>query len=157
MRNEFISQFRHIWRMLEKFVNDFSDESWHNTGYKLTTPGRLAFHILQSTKYYINDTTPFVSINGNSIESDCPKLEENELPSRKDIVHMIHSVKFNTEEWIQEIDFKSENNDFRWTGNTMQSVVLYLIRHSQFHIGEISALLNEQKKGEAPDHFADTL
>lgn len=157
MRDEYIDQFRHFWRMFEEIIDDFDNKSWFQSGFALTTPARLAFHILQSTKYYINDRSQIELKTGKSIDADCSKLDDNDLPFKEDIILNIPSIKQKTDEWLQNIDFDSKNIQFNWTGKTMMSVALFLIRHSQFHMGEINALLNEYKKGNAEDHFAETL
>ncbi|MBF9017940.1 MULTISPECIES: DinB family protein [unclassified Oceanispirochaeta] len=157
MREEYINQFRHFWRMFEKIVSDFDAHTWIHSGFALTTPALVAFHILQSTKYYSGDSSPFVYESGRSIATDSGKLETRDLPSKEDIIYMMQSVKSNTEKWLRNIKFEADNNDYKWTGLTRLSVVLFLIRHSQFHLGEINALLNEYKNGKAEDHYANTV
>jgi hypothetical protein len=39
----------------------------------------------------------------------------------------------------------------------MESVVIFIIRHSYFHLGELNALLNEYKEGKAKDNFAKNI
>lgn len=59
--------------------------------------------------------------------------------------------------WINNINFDSRNDKFPWTGDSAVSVVLFVLRHSQYHLGEMNALLNEQLKGNSEDNFANQL
>ena len=70
---------------------------------------------------------------------------------------MINSITEKTEHWLHSIDFLEDNKEFPWTGKTKLSVVLFLLKHSQYHLGEINALLNEDKSGKALDYFAYSL
>ena len=89
MQNEFISQYAHTWRVFTRLVNDFDDESWLHTGRDATTPARLSFHILKSTKYYLGDLSEMKFISGKSFEMNGQTAVEDELPSRDDILQGI--------------------------------------------------------------------
>lgn len=85
------------------------------------------------------------------------ELEQEDLPAKEDIKYIMDFLKSKTKEWLFEIDFNAENENFEWTGKTMGSVILFLIRHSQYHLGEINSLLNEYQRGSTEDYFANTL
>jgi hypothetical protein len=55
------------------------------------------------------------------------------------------------------MDLHSENRAFEWAGETKLGVVLFLLRHSLYHIGELSSLLNESKNGDVEDHYVKAL
>ena len=61
MKNEFISQYNHTWNVLEGIVDDFDDDAWTNLGHEYIVPARLAYHILRSTQYYIEDNSVITS------------------------------------------------------------------------------------------------
>jgi hypothetical protein len=157
MRDEYINQFGHLWKTFKCIINDFDNKSWIQLGFGLTTPSRTAFHIIQSTKYYIQDFTPIIYKTGKSFEADTGMLKKEELPTKEDIIFIINTLKVKTEKWLLDIDFSAKNEGFEWTGKTMLSVILFLLRHSQFHLGEINSLLNEHLKGKAEDHWVNTL
>ena len=156
LKQDFINQFRHFWKTFEKIVLDFNKLSWIQSGFGLTTPAKTAYHIIKSTKYYIADQSPIVYQSGKSMTVNRNKIDISELPSIDDIVFLIPLIKENTEKWLLNINLEAENNIYIWTGKTMFSVVLFLLRHSQYHLGEMNALLNEYKKGKAEDHFVKT-
>jgi hypothetical protein len=55
------------------------------------------------------------------------------------------------------MDFGAENRSFDWAGETKLGVVIFLLRHNLYHIGELSSLLNESRNGEAEDHWVKAL
>jgi hypothetical protein len=89
MKNEFISQYAHTWRVFSALVNDFDNEAWLTTGRDATTPARLSFHILKATKFYIEDQSETNFRSGKKFDMDSVQAKEDELPSRKDILESI--------------------------------------------------------------------
>lgn len=157
MKPEFIEQYGHTWRVFEEIVKNFDKDAWLHTGRGTTTPVRLAFHILQGVKYYIEDPTPMIFASGKTFKRDWQTAQEEELPSQKDILACIDELKGKTEGWLSEMDFDSENRSFEWAGATKLGVVLFLLRHSVYHIGELSSLLNESRNGDIEDIYVKAL
>jgi hypothetical protein len=157
MKTEFISQYAHTWRVFERLVNDFDNDAWVHTGRKTITPVRLAFHILKAVKYYLEDPSASLFESGKSFDDDCETTKEEDLPSQNDILACIKEFKVKTENWLSEMDFNSTNRAFEWAGETKLGVVIFLLRHSIYHLGELSSLLNESKNGDAEDNYVKAL
>ena len=157
MNNELISQYAHIWRVFERLVDDFDDVAWIHTGRKATTPARLSFHILKATKYYLEDMSAVEFASGKSFEANCETAREEALPSRNDVILCIRDFAKKTENWIAEMDLDSVNQAFEWAGKTKLGVVIFLLKHSVYHLGELSSLLNESRNGEAEDNYVKAL
>lgn len=157
MQNEIINQYSHTWRVFVRLVKDFDDESWLHTGRKAMTPARLSFHMLKSTKYYISDQTEIHFASGKAFDVNCSAVEESDLPSRNDVIACIDYFSNKTTQWLAEIDFSSPNEAFPWAGKTKAGVVLFMLRHFLYHLGELSCLLNESLNGEAEDNYVKAL
>ena len=157
MQNEFVSQYSHTWRVFNRLVNDFDDEAWIHTGRNTTTPVRLSFHILKATKYYIEDQSETKFISGKAFNIDCATAEEDDLPSKNDILTSIDHLSKKTEKWLTKIDYFSTNETFPWAGKTKLGVVIFLLRHSIYHLGELSSLLNESRNGNVADNYVKAL
>jgi hypothetical protein len=158
MQNEFVSQYSHTWRVFARLVNDFDDETWMHTGRNVTTPVRLSFHILKATKYYIEDLSEVTFISGKAFDPiNCETAKENELPSRNDVLSCIDNFSAKTEKWLLEIDYVATNKTFPWAGKTKLAVVIFLLRHSLYHLGELSSLLNESRNGNVDDNYVKAL
>ena len=157
MKTEVIKQYAHTWRTFAGIVKDFDQNAWIHTGRGIILPVRLAFHILKSTTYYIEDTTTVLLAAGKPFDGNWEILEEGDLPSQDDILAGIEALQAKTEQWLFDMDFDAENKTFGWTGTTKFSVALFLLRHTLYHIGELNALLEESKNGKAEDNFVKML
>jgi hypothetical protein len=157
IKTEFIQQYEHTWSVFERMVNDFDDGAWKYTGRGTTTPVRLSFHILKAVKYYLEDSSAIHFVSGKSFESNSETAQDEDLPSQKDILACIDQFREKTEKWLNKLDFNAENKSFGWAGETKLGVVIFLLRHSLFHIGELSSLLNESKNGDVEDHYVNAL
>jgi hypothetical protein len=157
MKTEFIKQYGHAWRVFERIVKDFDQDAWICTGRGPYRPARLAMHILQAVKAYIEDSTVILFASGKSFEGKCWEISENDLPSQNDILVCIDELRIKTETWLENMEFGAENKSFKWAGETKLGVVIFLLRHSLFHLGELSSLLNESKNGKVEDHYVKAL
>lgn len=55
------------------------------------------------------------------------------------------------------MDLAGENQDFPWAGSSRGGVALFSLRHMLYHLGELSALLNESKQGIVEDHYVKAI
>ena len=157
VKAEFIKQYEHTWSVFERIVEDFDNGAWKNTGRGTTTPVRLSFHILKAVKYYLEDSGTIHFDSGKSFESNSETAQDEDLPSQKDIMICIDMFRGKTEKWLNEMDFNAEIKSFEWAGATKLGVVIFLLRHSLYHMGELSSLLNESKNGAVEDHYVNAL
>ncbi len=157
MKTDLINQYAHTWRAFERLVGDFDPEAWLCAGRKPITPACLAFHILQATKYYQADASVVYFESGKPFDIDPKAVSTEVLPSQKELLACIHDFSAKTEKWLSDMDLGAENQAFPWAGKTQFGVALFLLRHSLYHLGELSALLNESKNGEVEDHYVKAL
>jgi hypothetical protein len=80
-------------------------------------------------------------------------VSEEELPSRDDVLACMNELEAKTDRWLSEMDFDAENLTFDWAGKTKLGVVIFLLRHSVYHIGELGSLLVQSKNGEVEDNW----
>ena len=157
MNLELIAQYNHYWRVFERLVAEFDDQTWIHTGRKATIPVKLSFHILKATKYYIEDTTGTTFASGKSFDANPETTEVPDLPSRDDILQCIKEFKQKTADWLSCMELASKNETFGWAGKTKLGVVIFLLKHNTYHLGELSSLLNESRNGEVEDNYVKAL
>ena len=58
---------------------------------------------------------------------------------------------------LTEMDYSSKNAAFPWAGETRLGIVIFLLRHSLYHPGELSSLLNESRNGDVEDNYVGAL
>jgi hypothetical protein len=157
IKTEFLKQYEHTWNVFERLVNDFDSDAWTCTGRGTTTPVRLSLHILQATKYYHEDQSERYFASGKAFDTDSENTPEEDLPSQSEIRICIAEFRKKTEKWLTEMDYGAENKSFEWAGETKFGAVIFLLRHSLYHIGELSSLLNESKNGDVEDHYVKAI
>jgi hypothetical protein len=96
-------------------------------------------------------------VGGKPFDGDWESVAETELPTQENIVLALDAVRASTEAWLSGIDLDAENKAFGWAGATQFGVVLFLLRHTLYHLGQLSALLEESRDGKAADHFVEAL
>ena len=67
MKTEFIRQYNRSWLVYAKVVKAFDAEAWLHAGRKGYNPGRLAFHMLQSVKFYLSDKDALLYGTGKTL------------------------------------------------------------------------------------------
>jgi len=157
IKTEFLKQYEHTWNVFKRLVNDFDSSAWMFTGRGTTTPARLSFHILKAVKYYLEDQSEIYFASGKPFNNNSENAPEEDLPSQNDIMISIREFRKKTEKWLDEMEFCAENKSFEWAGETKLGVVIFLLRHSLYHIGELSSLLNESKNGDVEDHYVKAI
>ena len=157
MKSLLAVQFDQFWRMFADIVNDFNDDNWRSLGYGMTMPMKLAYHILHSIRYYIGDEGDSHLNSGKEYKYSIERVDETNFLSRNEIIELIDKTKHAVTNWIQTIDLNEANTVYPWTGSNRLSVVLFIIRHSYYHLGEFNGLLNDNLSGNAKDHFADNI
>ncbi len=157
MKTEFTRQYDHTWRLFERLVAAFDPLAWLHTGRGAIRPARLSLHILQAAKVYLRIPIPVGFASGKPFDCDWVLLQDEVLPSQPDILASAIELKELTRQWLAEMDFDRENSEFPWAGKTQLGVVLFLLHHNQFHLGELSSLLNESRAGDVEDHYVNAL
>jgi hypothetical protein len=55
------------------------------------------------------------------------------------------------------MDYASTEHPFDWAGAMRLGVALFLLKHSVYHLGELSSLLNESEHGDVEDLYVKAL
>jgi hypothetical protein len=156
VKDEIINQYDHSWRVFRNIVKAFDEEAWLHTGRKSYTPARIAFHILKAVQHYIEDKTITRFESGKRFDDEWDTTNEDDLPSQNDVLLCLRDLREKTESWLSNMDFEGENTKFEWAGETKTGVAIFLLRHTLFHLGELSSLLNEARKGDVGDYYANS-
>ena len=157
MREILLSQYNHTWKIFYLMVKDFDIDSWTTTGCSYIIPARIAYHIIGGVDYYIENDTKVKLLSGKENDWNWENALTENLPTKEDIIELIRVYKSKTENWINCRNFDAENKKFEWTGANQLSVVLFLLRHMEYHLGELNLLLHISKNGIANDNWVTAL
>jgi hypothetical protein len=147
VKNEFKAQMDPSWKMYDAIINHLDDRAWTSEGTGYVVPVRVAIHVPVSIEYYIGHASDFRS----RYEPAWTTFDLSEAPSRLDTLHHAHVVRAALDEWIANVDPDAENTQFEWAGKTQLGVVLFIVRHTMYHIGELNALLYQSHAGKIGD------
>ncbi len=157
MKQEFIPQYAHTWRVFARLVKDFDPEAWLHTGRGVITPARLSAHILWCAMYYMEDKAPMYMAPGKPFDCQWDTAAEADLPSQVEMLACIDELQARTQAWLSEMDFGGQNTSFLWAGESKLGVALFSLRHSLYHLGELSSLLNESRNGVVEDNYVKAI
>jgi hypothetical protein len=149
IKDELLVQMDQSWMILREIVRDTGDDVWTHAGCGYVTPARTAFHILLGVEYYIG----YVSNLSKRFGKDWEKMPDESLPSQADILTGIGELRNAMVEWVEGLDLDAENPRFPWAGETMAGVLLFALRHTMYHIGELNALLYHHRGGDVEDYW----
>jgi len=157
MKKTLVQQYNHAWKMFYLMVNEFDTDSWLKTGCSYIIPARISYHIIGGVNYYIENESKISLISGKENNWNWEKAPIEDLPTKEDIIELIHVYKIKTENWIDNCNFEDENKKFGWTGTNQMSVAIFLLRHMEYHVGELNLLLHMTKDGRANDNWVKAL
>jgi hypothetical protein len=140
-------QFLRALLMLRDAVRTISEDEWRKGDSLYQRPAGLALHIIQSVELYSatklgeSSEDPLTQINWQERES-------SKLPSPAQLLTYLDQVEQKLANFLVGCDLQAREERFPWTGLTVQSRVLYSLRHAQHHLADLAMEL--QHRGYKP-------
>lgn len=153
MKEELLNQYSHAWKMFYRMVEDFDQASWTETGCSYIVPARISYHIIGGVNYYTENGRALTLPSGRAHDWNWEHGPIDGLPTRGDILSLIRSYKAIADDWIRAMDLEAANEKFPYTGKNRASVAMFLLRHMEYHVGELNLLLHISKGGRANDNW----
>jgi hypothetical protein len=143
--SELIEQYDRAWAMLRATIERITDERWRSGDAPGLVPARWALHAIETVAFYMRPTPDGFRWNARfGVDSDAPA---DRLPSRADVLAYLEEVRADaraTLERMSDSDLLEATNAFPWTGSTILGRMLYTLRHTMTHQGELSMILRFQ-------------
>jgi hypothetical protein len=159
-------QLERQWVMLREALT-MLDDGQYRGGEGYLAPARLLMHTIRTSHFYLADgpdgfdwERPFVPHSrgadvGDPASRDVQyerwsraltagdEADVADLPSREALLAYLEEVVAIGDAWLGEQDEAAwlGPTGFPWTGETRLAQMVYLLRHTQHHIGELNALL----------------
>lgn len=147
VKKEHKLQFEQTWKIFEAVVSEFDDVTWKKAGSGYMIPAKLALHILLGVDYYIERKSEW----GNRYAEGWASLDEESVPTQADILQYLEEEAAAFNSWLAGLELDAENQTFPWAGPTRSGVLVFLLRHTMYHLGEMNALLHVARDGEIDD------
>lgn len=141
---ELIDQFGRTWRELRDAVTKTPADEWRKGDTDYLIPARLAYHIVYSADSYATHRGYKEHRPYRRFKLNWEAATPDELPSREQLFTYINETEVAVKEWLLGLGDEGlleEQVDYEWTGERRLGRALYLLRHNQWHIGELNALL----------------
>ena len=148
---EFIAQYLHTWKMLDRLVDAISDDEWDVQASDYLRPGRLALHIMLSAEFYTDQMSPMRERFPNQWD----EFHAKTIPDRASFRAYAQRVQKGVARWLLGEPLNAREERFPWATTTHRSVALFLLRHSLYHIGEMKAMLFRGSNGAIADPWME--
>jgi len=133
------------WQMAIDACTNITSVHWHyNRDTPRLVPARIAYHILMGAERYTwtgrsDDYLPQRQFNKNWLESPL-----DDLLSLADLLNAMSMMQDRTDRFLRdapEPQLLSLPSTWPWCGPSLLSQSLYLLRHTQYHVADLNALL----------------
>jgi hypothetical protein len=134
-------QYDRAWEMLRATIRRFPAEAWRAGDAPGLVPARWALHATEAVDFY-SRPTPDGFHWGGRFHVD-QGAEAAALPDQPSLLEYMDEVQAALKSWLLTAPDAElmAGNAFPWTGDTVLQRMLYTLRHTMTHQGELSMLL----------------
>lgn len=134
-------QYDRMWEMMRAAIHRFTPEEWRAGDRPGLVPARWALHAIEAADFY-SRPAPDGSVWAGRFGVDWEAPAE-EQPGQDAMLDYLGEVQVQVGAWLRgasDADLLGENA-FPWTGPNVLSRAVYALRHTMYHLGEMSMLL----------------
>jgi uncharacterized damage-inducible protein DinB len=142
-----VNQFTSVWKMLQAAVKKVPDERWHD-GVGQWYYSQTTFHIIETAQFYLGsdpDEMKWGARAGINWD-DVTDIEKEVLPKlTKELVNSyLGEVGQEAADAMRSVpdDEFFKTDGFHWF-NSILDKLMYLLRHTNYHVGELNRSLRE--------------
>ena len=140
-------QYDHSWKMLADGLDKCPESQW-KTGVDdpFFVPARLAFHVIQTVDFYTGSTA--AEFDWKAFGFDWEESSTEELPDKDEVSAYLDKIKTKVGEFLDSIPeqtFLGSDEAFAPYFGSPFDRMMYALRHSHHHIGQLS--LDLQRRG----------
>jgi uncharacterized damage-inducible protein DinB len=123
--------------MLEATIARMDDAAWRTVDPPGLAPIRWAHHAIETTEFYRQASPDDFLWGARS------SLTANQMPSRLEMIAYLDEARNAYRDWLSGMTDEDllAHNAFPWTGESVLERILYTLRHTMTHQGELSMIL----------------
>jgi hypothetical protein len=132
-------QFERMRMMLREAIGNCPDEEWkRDSGHWFLVPSRLAYHTIETVDYYCHES-PQEMDWGRRFCIDWESRDTKRLPGREPMLAYLEEIQESLGATLRSMSDSAllTGHAFSWTGATVMECMVYTLRHSMFHLGQI--------------------
>ena len=144
-------QLEATWKQWRKAIVDIPAEHWKTVDIDYLIPARHALHVINTVDGYCRNAQA-ESWNGLTESHfgrplDWEGTPAGELPDQAECLAYLEAVRQHTQSWLSDLGDRgllAPQQAFPWTGPNVLSRMIYVIRNSQDHTGQLNAELRRR-------------
>jgi hypothetical protein len=147
-----IEHFNRTWDMWVEAIGNTTEEGWRMGDVSYLIPARQLVHTLTTADFYIGDLGAGDYDFNRMFNGDWESMTEWELPEKDFALRKLEEVRKLVSEALSELDdeaLMAKEEIFPYTGKTLLHRYIYLLRHTQHHLGELNGELTRRAVGGA--------
>ena len=142
-----VSQYKSVWKMLQNAITNVSDEAWHD-GVGKWYFSQTAYHIIETAEFYLSSDPDVMQWGARAgvVWDDVEDIQKELLPKlTKELVNSyLQEIE---QKWADTLKSASdskllETDGFHWFSSILDKLI-YLLRHTNYHVGELNRALRE--------------
>ncbi len=139
-------QWARTWKMWEELIHSIPDDEWRKGDVDYLIPARHLVHVMHADDAFTGDT-PFDQydrLKWFGVRKGEWETVPEELPSKETALATLADTRATFEERLTKLDdaaLLEPEKAHPWAGQTRMSKLLYNLRHTQHHLGEVNAEL----------------
>jgi uncharacterized damage-inducible protein DinB len=140
-------QFHRTFEMWKEEIRNIPAKEWRKGEVEYLTPARHLCHLVVTADYYLSGKSPEEYDWSCYFGGDWESMSENELPAKSTALKKLsdfEKVMFSRLAQLNDEDLLEKEKQSPWTGENLAGKLLYLLRHSQHHVGEMHAELRHR-------------
>ena len=140
-------QWTRVWDMWEEMIRAIPDDEWRKGDIDYLIPARHLVHVLVCDDAFTQDIPLDQYDDFKLFEVREWGTPAGELPNRETALSKLADVRATVGERLAKLDdaaLLEPEEVYPWTGQTRMSKMLYVLRHSQHHLGEVNAELSRR-------------
>jgi hypothetical protein len=139
-----LDQFERSLTMFKIAVSNFTADEWVKGEKDYFRPAGTAYHIVESIHFYTGDIPVDRFEWGSRFNCDWEDPDPNKLPTQAQIITYLNETWDTSRKWLLSLNPTQPEDLFPWIGKTVTDRLLYLLRHTQHHIAEMSLELKKR-------------
>ncbi len=139
-----LDQFDRSLRMFRNAITSFPADEWLKGDMDYLRPAGVAYHVVESIEFYTGEVSVDEFVWGGRFGCDWEDSDSLKLPTQKQVLQYLDEVWPTARVWLETCNPSQPETLFSWTCTVLHGKHLYLLRHIQHHVAEMSLELKRR-------------
>ena len=143
MVEDLADQYRRAYEMLYAVVDKIPADKWTSGLTEGCVPARIAYHAVEALDFFFCGKPDSEYSWGHKFGGSWADLPPERLPTKEELLAYAQETEARAGEFLGEMDDENLSAPFQlydWAGKTKLGQLVYALRHTMHHQGELAAL-----------------